>query len=262
MFTASKAKSLAALITPASRIIVAYSGGVDSALLAYWVHERCEERMLAITCDGPFFTAAEKKDAIAFAKRYGIPHRLLLMADLGDEHVRRNDRRRCYYCKYARFKRLQEIAAQEGYTAVWEGSNTDDLQEYRPGMDALRELGIVSPYLEADISKAEIRAAAAALGLPVANKASSPCLATRFPYGEEITLPKLARVAAAEKMLRPRLGNPLRVRSQGDRATITCLPERWTVLTPDEQVHWLQALRDLGFAEVSYAPYRRGEYDQ
>ncbi len=260
----TKIEQLSATINPREKIIIAYSGGVDSALLAYILRQRIGNNMLAVTFAGPLFSAKEMNAATKFAKEHKIPHACIKCNDLNDKYIRNNHCRRCYYCKSYHFRKLLAFAEQNGFTAVWEGSNADDLDEYRPGLQALSELPVVSPYLQFDIGKKEIREIAMAYKLSVADKAATPCLATRFPYGEKLTIEKLHRVDHAEELLIPHLGHPLRVRSKDDLATIACNIENWNNLKNETKMSLIEKMKELGFTEVTIDKdgYIKGAYDK
>lgn len=241
----------------AGHVLVAYSGGVDSSLLAYFA-ARYAPAMLAVTCSGPLYPATELLAAQALAQKYGFPHIAIDCDDLALPAVRRNAPDRCYRCKYAHFSFLLAYAEEHGYTAVWDGSNTDDLQGYRPGLQALGELGITSPYLELGIDKKTIRTLAARYIPEVAAKPAVPCLATRFPYHTELTPTKLAQAAAAEAYLTPLLGQPLRVRILGTAAGI----ETPTVPESDLQHRIRTQMHALGFTAVHFDRFCSGRFDK
>lgn len=261
MFSNAKWRQIAALIPPSSNVLVAYSGGVDSALLAYFLRQEIGHRVLAVTCTSELLPEQEKATAIDFARTHDIPHRLVSFDDLAQPQVRHNTRQRCYYCKYSRFKYLLRLAQEENFAMVFDGSNMDDLKEYRPGLRALQELGILSPYIRVGIHKSDIRHTAAFYQLSVADKPAAPCLATRIPYNEELTPDKLQRIAQAERILFPYTGSPLRVRTIDSCATIACIPTRWQMLSAEIQQCLLNQLYSLGFTHIDITSYTSGIYD-
>ncbi len=202
------------------RVVVAYSGGVDSALVAALAVERLGERALAITGVSPALAPHLRQEARGQAAWLGLRHREIATAELADPAYASNPDDRCYACKRELHSLLAPIAAAAGGARVVDGVNLDDLGDHRPGLRAAREHGVISPLAEAGIDKAGVRQLSRALGLPWWDKPAQPCLASRFPYGESISAARLRRVAAAEDWLRQRGFPELRVRSQGEVARI------------------------------------------
>jgi uncharacterized protein len=202
------------------RVVVAYSGGVDSALVAALAVDGLGERALAVTGVSPALAPHLRREAIAQARWLGLRHRELATAELADPAYAGNPEDRCYACKRELHRLLAPIAAAAEGAQVLDGVNRDDLGDHRPGIRAAREFGVLSPLAEAGIDKAGVRQLSRAMGLPWWDKPAQPCLASRFPYGEPISAPRLARVAAAEDWLRQRGFPELRVRSQGETARI------------------------------------------
>jgi uncharacterized protein len=202
------------------RVVVAYSGGVDSALVAALAVDGLGERALAVTGVSPALAPHLRREAIAQARWLGLRHRELATAELADPAYAGNPVDRCYACKRELHRLLAPIAAAAEGAQVLDGVNRDDLGDHRPGIRAAREFGVLSPLAEAGIDKAGVRQLSRALGLPWWDKPAQPCLASRFPYGEPISASRLARVAAAEDWLRQRGFPELRVRSQGETARI------------------------------------------
>jgi pyridinium-3,5-biscarboxylic acid mononucleotide sulfurtransferase len=200
--------------------VIAFSGGVDSTLLASVAGEEPEKRVLLVTASSSTYPYSELKAAKLLAVRLGLPHRVIVSEETGIRGFSDNPPDRCYYCKRALFSKIKSIARREGYQAVFDGSNADDAKDYRPGRRALAELGIISPLCMAKLTKADVRRISAERGLPTADKPSYACLASRFPYGEKITAGKLRRVGNAESALQGLGFRQLRVRSHGDCARI------------------------------------------
>ncbi|MCR4999988.1 MAG: ATP-dependent sacrificial sulfur transferase LarE, partial [Lachnospiraceae bacterium] len=173
---------------------IAYSSGVDSTFLLKVAHNVLGDNCVAITAISPSFPKKEREEATAFCKEQGIRQILVDPNELALEDYAKNPKNRCYYCKHRLFSQVIAEAKGLGITAVAEGSNVDDLGDYRPGLKAIEELGVLSPLREVGYTKAEIRKDSEALGLPTASKPSFACLASRIPYGERITAEKLARV--------------------------------------------------------------------
>ena len=263
------AAALLAALRPLARrgLLLAYSGGVDSALLlAALARLRAEGpcSALAVTFTSPLHVPAEGREAAALAAQLGVPHRLLACDVLANEAVASNPPDRCYACKHALFSQLRALAEAEGLGVLLEGSHAGDAAAWRPGRRALAELGVRSPLAELGFTKAAIRALARAWGLPVVDKPSAPCLATRFPYGTRLTPGGLARVAAAEAALSRRCPHlaPLRVRDHFPLARIEVAPEAFAALLACREA-LVADLRALGYAFVTLdlAGFRSGSFD-
>jgi len=202
------------------RAVVAYSGGVDSALVAALAVETLGERVTAITGISPALAPHLRDEARLQARWLGVIHREIPTSELNDPAYSSNPDDRCYACKRELHSLLAPIAAAAGGAVVLDGVNSDDLGDHRPGIRAAREFGVLSPLAEAGLDKAAVRQLSRALGLPWWDKPAQPCLASRFPYGEPIAASRLRRVAEAEAWLRQQGVAALRVRSQGDSARI------------------------------------------
>ena len=202
------------------QVVVAYSGGVDSALVAALAVEALQERALAITGVSPALAPHLRQEARSQAAWLGLRHQELATAELDDPAYSANPEDRCYACKRELHRLLAAIAAAAGAAVVLDGVNRDDLGDHRPGIRAAREQGVCSPLAELGVDKAGVRQISRALGFPWWDKPAQPCLASRFPYGEPISAARLERVAAAEAWLRQRGFGDLRVRSQGETARI------------------------------------------
>lgn len=201
-------------------LAVAFSGGVDSAFLVYAAHEALGGKLLAITAVTQSYPRHEAADAARILTQYGVKHEEITLDQLAILGFCQNGAERCYYCKYALFSEIKAEAAKHGITAVADGANTDDENDYRPGMRATAELGILSPLRSAGFSKLDIREASKELGIFTWNKPSYACLASRIPYGEEITAEKLAMVERAEQALLDMGFKEMRVRCHGKVARI------------------------------------------
>jgi uncharacterized protein len=200
--------------------VIAFSGGVDSTFLARVAKESIDGRLLLVTATSSTYPFYELEDAKKIAALLQIKHRIIVSEEIEIPGFSNNPPDRCYYCKSELFTKIKYIAEQEDYNIVFDGSNADDLNDYRPGRKALKEKGILSPLVEVGLSKQEIRNLSRQLDLPTADKPAYACLASRFPYGEEITKEKLDRVAAVEKSIRNMGFQTFRVRSHENLARL------------------------------------------
>ena len=205
--------------------LVAYSGGVDSTLLAFTAHAVLGDKCLAVLAISDVHTAGEMESARSTAKELGLRLHEVETYELTDPRFRVNPTDRCYYCKSEMFGMLRTVADARGIKWVLDGSNTDDASDHRPGRRAAREYGVVSPLLEVGLHKDEIRALSHELGLPTWDKPSMACLATRFPYGTPITEEGIERVGRAEQGIRELGIRQFRVRAHGDVARVEVEPE-------------------------------------
>ena len=209
------------------RVLVAFSGGVDSAVLAKVGARALGPDSLAVIVDSESYAREEKEAAEAFARAMGVPHEVVFHSELADERYAANPVNRCYFCRDGLSGVLNGIASARGFSAVATGYNVSDFGEWRPGMDAVRERGLWQPYLDLDMTKEDVRALARHLELPVWDKPSMACLSSRIPYGERVTVEKLTRIGHAESMLRRRGFRQVRVRTLegGALARVEVLPE-------------------------------------
>ena len=245
--------------------VVAFSSGVDSTFLLRVAHEELGDRVVAATARSHSFPNRELDEATAFCRAEGVRHVVIDSEELDIPGFAENPPDRCYHCKKELFSKLLAFARDNGLAAVLEGSNIDDDGDYRPGRRAIRELGIVSPLHEAGLTKTEIRALSRKMGLPTSDKPSFACLASRFPYGERITVRGLERVEKAEQwLLDAGWGlTQLRVRSHGDLARIEVPPADIPRLAARAS-EIAAAFKDLGFAYVTLdlLGYRTGSMNE
>ncbi|TLZ72701.1 MAG: ATP-dependent sacrificial sulfur transferase LarE [Methanobacteriota archaeon] len=235
------------------RVIVAYSGGVDSGLVARTVHDAIGGRALAILADTESFSRRELVEAREEAEEIGIPLRVVGMSELTSEDYRRNPANRCYFCREGLADELVPIARREGFAAIADGVNVSDLGDVRPGIRAMDEAGFWHPLVEAGLSKADVRALARGLGLSFWDKPSNACLSSRVPHGTPITVELLRRVETAEEVLRGRGFRQVRVRHEQETARIEVPPEDIPRLRTME-LEVAAALRAIGYRSVVIDP--------
>ena len=260
-----KLGQLKTIFAEMEQALIAYSGGVDSTLVAKIAYDVLGDRAIAVTAVSPSLLPEELEDAQIQAAEIGITHKIIDTHEMDNPNYTANPVNRCYFCKSELHDTLKPLATQLGYPYVLDGVNADDLRDYRPGIQAAKERGVRSPLAEVGVTKAEVRQLSQQLSLPWWDKPAQPCLSSRFPYGEEITITKLQRVGRAEIYLR-RLGwQNLRVRSDGDTARIELPPEKIKefVLTMDLQAI-VAAFQNYGFVYVTLdlEGYRSGKLNQ
>jgi len=204
--------------------VIAFSGGVDSTFLARVAKDVFGENLLLITATSSTYPFYELEEAKSLALLLGIKHKIIVSEEIDIPGYSDNPPDRCYYCKSELFGKIKYIASEEGYEAVFDGSNADDLKDFRPGMKAKHEKGVISPLAETGFTKSDIRHFSGKLNLPTATKQSYACLASRFPYGEKITKEKLDRLAKAEYEIRNLGFTQFRIRSHENLARFEFIP--------------------------------------
>ena len=246
-------------------VAVAFSGGVDSTFLLRAAHDVLGDRAVAVTASSCSFPERELREARDFCAQNGIRHIVCKSEELDIDGFRQNPVNRCYLCKRELFEKIRAIAEENGLAAVAEGSNTDDSGDYRPGLMAVKELGVKSPLREAGLSKAEIRALSRELGLPTWNKQSFACLSSRFVYGETISEEKLRMVDRAEQLLLDLGFHQVRVRIHGTMARIEIMPEEFEkLLAEDVRKNVYLKFKSFGFSYVTLdlLGYRTGSMNE
>jgi uncharacterized protein len=248
------------------RLLVAFSAGVDSTyLLKAALDDMGPGRVLAVTAVSESLAQRELAEAQALAARLGAPHRLLRTHEIDDPNYAANPSNRCYFCKSELYEALSRLAVAEGFAAIADGTNADDVGDVRPGRQAARERGVVSPLLEAGLRKADIRALSRELGLPTWDKPEMPCLSSRIPYGSRVEPEKLRSIEAAEEGLRACGIRGGRVRHHGDIARLELPAEALALaLDPEVRARLVSAVRAAGFQYVALdlEGYRRGRMNE
>ncbi|HLW79630.1 MAG TPA: ATP-dependent sacrificial sulfur transferase LarE [Terriglobia bacterium] len=236
----------------APSLVVAYSGGVDSAYLAYAAHRVLGSRMLAVTALSASFSARDREAAEKCTARFHFPHEFIETDELSNPAYRANHPDRCYFCKDELFDKLDELVEKRGYSAVAYGVNVDDQGDWRPGQRAAREHRVLAPLLEAGLTKADIRELARLADLPVWDRPASACLSSRIAYGIEVTPERLAVIEKGEDALR-RLGfRQFRVRYHDQLVRLEIAPDELTrALTPEMARRFVEIFKPLGFAYVT-----------
>jgi uncharacterized protein len=260
-----KLEQLQALFQEIDQALIAYSGGVDSTLVAKIAYDVLGDRALAVTAVSASLLPEELEDAKIQAATIGIAHKIVQTQEMDNPNYTSNPVNRCYFCKSELHDTLKPLALELGYPYVVDGVNADDLHDYRPGIQAAKERGVRSPLAEIGVTKAEVRQISQQLGLPWWDKPAQPCLSSRFPYGEEITIAKLQRVGRAEIYLRNLGWQNFRVRSEGDTARIELSPDKiQDFVTTTDLPSLVSVFQNWGFiyVTVDLEGYRSGKLNQ
>jgi len=260
-----KLSILKEILSQLDSVLIAYSGGVDSTLLLKLCEDTLDGNVLAVTAKSPIYTSQEMANAVMMAESLSAKHRIIETKVLENPKFLANSPDRCYQCKLELFHRLKQIAREEGLNTIVDGSNYDDLGDYRPGMRAASELGVRHPLQEAKLTKAEIRLLSREMELPNWDKPSLACLASRFPYSTPITRESIAAVEQAETFLHSLGIGQLRVRHYDKTARIEVEPGDMPILLEEKIRHRiLTRLKELGYLYITLdlAGYRTGSTNE
>ena len=265
MSTTHKQEALFDILRDLDRVIVAYSGGTDSAYLAWAAHQALGSRAIAITADSASIPASHKRDAEDFVHRFGIAHEYIATREFDNPDYLKNDKNRCFHCKDELFTRLAEVGQQRGIENIVYGVNMDDLGDYRPGQNAAQQHKVKAPLVEAELTKAEIRELSREAGLPTWDRPAAACLSSRIPYGTPVTIQNIRTVEVGEEEMKALGFRQFRTRFHGELVRIEIAREEMELALSMEMAGRLTVLfRGLGFKFVclDLEGYRQGSFNQ
>lgn len=261
----SKQEHLFQLLADMGKLLVAYSGGTDSAYLAWAAHRVLGAEALAVTADSASIPVSHKRDAVDFVKQFGIPHRFIETREFDNPEYTRNDSNRCFHCKDELFQRMNELGDELGVNTIAYGVNKDDTSDFRPGHRAAQKHAVRAPLLEAGLAKAEIRSLSRGAGLPTWDRPAAACLSSRIPYGTTVTPENVKLVERGEEALKELGFRVYRVRYHGELARIEIGKDEMERALRMEMAETLSAIfRDLGFQYVTLdlSGYRQGSLNE
>jgi pyridinium-3,5-biscarboxylic acid mononucleotide sulfurtransferase len=261
----AKEDKLREVLRPLKRVMIAYSGGADSAYLAWVAHQVLGRQALAITADSASMPESHKRDAEAFVRQFGIPHEYIATHEFDNPDYLKNDANRCFHCKDELFVRLEEVGRERGIPNIVYGVNADDLGDYRPGQNAAKIHQVKAPLVEAGLTKAEIRELSRLAGLPTWDRPASACLSSRIPYGTPVTIQNVKTVEMGEEELKALGFRQFRVRYHGELVRIEIAPDEMEkALAPAMARRFTAIFKRLGFHYVTLdlEGYRQGSLNE